>query len=265
MLERRTILVEGRTISYARVGTGPVVVLLHGIGGNAGQWAHQFGGIADAYDLIAWDAPGYGRSDDPGAEWTLADYADCLAGFLDALGLEQVHLVGQSWGGVLAQEMHRRHAARLRSLVLADTLPGGAQPEEERRAALDARLRSLETMTPAEMSRARIGALVGRDTAPETLAEIEQMLAEIRPSGYRRAAIVLAEADTLDTLPTVHIPTLVIAGELDQIVPMELAMQLRDTIPNAGWIVIRDAGHLGGQERPRQFNAALRGFLDGIA
>lgn len=264
MVERTTAIVDGRTVAYARAGQGPALLLLHGIGGNASQWKHQLDTLSDTYDLIAWDAPGYGGSDDPGPEWSLADYADCLAGLLDVLGLEQVHLLGQSWGGVLAQELHRRHGGRLRSLVLADTMPAGVQPAEERRASLEGRLRALETLTPAEMARARTPALVGRDTAPETLAEIEQMMSEIRPDGYRRAAIVLAQADTRDTLPTVRIPTLVIAGELDRIVPMALAEQLRDAIPNAGWIVIPDAGHLAGQERPTAFNTAVREFLRGV-
>jgi pimeloyl-ACP methyl ester carboxylesterase len=261
MVERMQAAVDGRTVAHARAGHGPTLVLLHGIGGNASQWQQQLAGLADSFDLIAWDAPGYGGSDDPGADWSLADYADCLAGLLDALDLDQVHLLGQSWGGVLAQEMHRRHAARLRTLILADTLPAGAQPAEERRASLEGRLRALETMTPAEMARTRTPALVGRDPTPEALAEIEQMMAEIRPSGYRRAAIVLAEADTRDTLPTIRIPTLVIAGELDRIVPMPLAEQLRDNIPNAAWVVIPDAGHLGGQERPDVFNATVREWL----
>lgn len=265
MLERRRIALDGRVVTYARAGSGAPLVLLHGIGGNASQWAGQLAAFADTWDVVAWDAPGYGGSDDPGPDWTLAEYADCLAGLLDALGLAQVHLLGQSWGGVLAQEMHRRHAGRLRSLVLADTMAAGAQPPEERRAALEARLRALETMTPAEMARARTPALVGRDPTPEALAAIEQMLAEIRPTGYRRAAIVLAEADTRATLSSIRVPTLVIVGELDRIVPMALAEQLRGAIPGAGWVVIPGAGHLANQERPDAFNAAVRAFLVSVA
>lgn len=261
METRATIVVEGRTLTYLRAGSGPPLVLLHGIGGNATQWRHQLAGLSDAYDILAWDAPGYGGSDDPGAGWVLADYADCLAGLLDALGLEQVHLLGQSWGGVLAQEFYRRHGARIRTLSLADTFQAGSQPADERRAALEARLQALETMTPAEMARVRTPALVGRGAGPQALAEIEQMMAEIRPSGYRHAAVVLAEADTRTALVGIAIPCLVIAGEHDRIVPRALSAELHAAIPGAQWALISGAGHLSGQERPDAFNAVVREFL----
>jgi pimeloyl-ACP methyl ester carboxylesterase len=264
MLERESVVVGGRTIAYARAGQGPPLVLLHGIGGNASQWVHQLEGLSDGWDVVAWDAPGYGGSDDPGPDWGMADYADCLAGLLDTLGFGQVHLLGQSWGGVLAQEVHRRHGERLRSLVFSDTMAAGAQPMEDRQASLAARLRALDTMTPTEMARARTPALVGRDTPATALAEIEAMLAEIRPAGYRRSAIALAEADTLDTLGTIEAPALVIAGELDGIVPPALARDLHGRIPGAGWVLIPDAGHLAGQERPEQYNTIVRDFLSGV-
>jgi pimeloyl-ACP methyl ester carboxylesterase len=90
------------------------------------------------------------------------------------------------------------------------------------------------------------------------------MMAEIRPAGYRRAAIALAEADTRATLPGVVVPTLILAGEHDRIVPPESAAALQAAIPGARLVIIPGTGHLSGQEDPATYNAALRDFLAGI-
>lgn len=111
------LTVRGVRIAYDRAGQGPPLVLMHGIGANASAWRTQLDGLSDAFDVIAWDAPGYGRSSDPPHDWPMAEYADCLAGFLDVLGIAQAHLLGQSWGGVLAQEFYRHHADRVTSLI----------------------------------------------------------------------------------------------------------------------------------------------------
>ena len=80
MAKRRQVMVDGRSVSYLTAGSGPAVVLLHGIGGNATQWNAQLDGLSDEFTLIAWDTPGYGESDDPGGEWRMGDYAEVLAG-----------------------------------------------------------------------------------------------------------------------------------------------------------------------------------------
>ena len=257
--------IRGVRIAYRRAGQGPPLVLLHGIGGNAGQWAHQLGGLAGEFTVVAWDAPGYGGSADPEGAWAMADYADHLAGLLDVLGLAGVHLLGQSWGGVLAQEFYRRHPERVASLLLVNTFGAGMQPEAERQASLEGRLRALETMTPAEMAARRAPLLVAPGTSAAVLAEVEAMLAEIHPAGYRVAAIALAEADARDVLPRVAVPVLVVAGDYDTVVPPAASEALRDAIPGAGFAVVAGTGHLSSQERPDAFNALVRDFLRPIA
>lgn len=239
-----------------------MLVLLHGIGGGAAQWRAQLEGLADDYTMIAWDTPGYGDSDDPDGDWRMADYAERLAGLLDRLTPEPVHLLGQSWGGVLAQEFCRHRADRMRSLILSDTFPGGAaRPEAERNASLRARLNALATMTPAEMARARLPQLVPDGTPEAIKQEIEAMLAAIHPAGYRQAAIALHYSDERDVLPLVSVPTLVIAGEHDRVVPLALSKQLVDGISGARLAIIPGSGHLSNQEKPDEYNANVRGFL----
>lgn len=263
MATRETVNVNATGISYLRAGDGPPLVMLHGIGGNATQFQRQIDGLSDAWTVIAWDAPGYGGSGDPGDGWLMADYATALAGLLDALGLDRVNLLGQSWGGVLAQTFVGRYPERVRALVLSDTSMGGrSQPEAERLASLNARLAALETMTPAEMAVARTPAVLGPDPTADASREAGAMMAQIRPDGYRRAAIALAEADTRAILPDIRVPTLILAGQHDRIVPPATAAALQAAIPGATSITIPDTGHLSGQEDPVAYNAALRAFLE---
>jgi pimeloyl-ACP methyl ester carboxylesterase len=132
--------VNGLSIAYERSGDGPAIVLLHGFTHDSRVWRPQLQVLMDQYTVIAWDAPGAGHSSDPPETFGIVDWADCLAGLFDAAGLHSADIVGLSWGGLLAQEFYRRHAARVRSLLLADTYAGwkGSLPEpipEERLAA----------------------------------------------------------------------------------------------------------------------------------
>ena len=97
--------VEGLRIAYERAGEEPPLVLLQGFVGDArSTWRRQIDDFSDEFTVVAWDVPGAGGSSDPPDSFTLPDYAECLAGFLDAVGLESVHLVGLSFGGALALE-----------------------------------------------------------------------------------------------------------------------------------------------------------------
>ena len=262
MVERFQAEVKGLRIAYRKAGSGPMVVMLHGIGGAAAQFREQLEGLADEFTVFAWDAPGYGDSDDPDGDWRMADYAERLSSLLDQLSLGPVHILGQSWGGLLAQEFYRQHPERVRSLILSDTFAGSAvRPEAQRNAILQGRLDAVATRTPAEMAAARLPMLV-TDDAPEAVKqEIETMLAAIHPNGYRQAAVALHHTDFLDLLPAINVPTLVIAGEHDRVVAMEHSRQLAEGIPGARLEVIAGTGHLSNQQKPDEYNAIVRAFL----
>lgn len=255
--------VDGLAIHYAQHGAGPDLILLHGIGGNTRLWKAQLEGLSDSFTVTAWDTPGYGGSDDPGdTNWEMADYAARLAGFLDQLGIERAHIMGQSWGGVLAQVFYRHHPERVRSLILADTSAGGgSQSPAEREAALQARLSALDTLTPAEMARQRAPVLLAPGAPASLVTEVEAVLAEIHPVGYRMAAIAAANADTRDVLPTVAVPTLIITAEHDRVVPPTRARELHAAIPGSRLVMIENAGHLPCAEQPDAYNAIVRAFL----
>jgi pimeloyl-ACP methyl ester carboxylesterase len=130
-----------RRMGYHRAGDGPPL-LLHGGWSDGRAWRPQLGGLTDSFDVIAWDAPGCGGSDDPPQRMTLADYADAVADLIAALGIERAHLGGLSFGGGLAIGVYQRHPQLVRSLVLAGAYAGwkGSLPPEE----VEARLRRVQ-------------------------------------------------------------------------------------------------------------------------
>ena len=249
-------------LHFERAGVGPPLLLLHGIGSSSRSFRHQLAGLSDAYDVIAWDAPGYGRSEDPAAAFTLEDLADQAVGLLGDLDIDSCHILGVSLGGVVAQLMYQRHPAHVRSLILADTTPGGgALPEPMRSDRVRQRLESLERLGPRGMAEQRAPQLARPEAPPELIAELVDIMAEVRPAGYRAAATALGRTDLTSQLKAIRAPTLVIHGECDRVVPLSTARELTDAIPDAHLVVIPDAGHVANQEQPEAFNAAVRDFL----
>ena len=104
--------VDGLHVAYERVGSGPALVLLHGyVADGPTTWRQQLDELSDEFTVVAWDAPGAGRSTDPPERFGLDGYADCLAGFLERLGLDAACVCGLSFGGALALAFQRRHSA----------------------------------------------------------------------------------------------------------------------------------------------------------
>jgi pimeloyl-ACP methyl ester carboxylesterase len=249
-------------IHHERRGNGPVLLLLHGIGSNSRSFRHQLADLSDSWTVVAWDAPGYGRSDDPVVPFTLADLADQVVSLLDELDVERAHVLGVSMGGVIAQLVFHRHPSRVRSLILADTNPGGGGlPEPERSARVQARLDALERLGPRGMAEARAPVLLRPDAPTDLLAEVTEIMAEVRAAGYRAAAVALGETDLTPLLGKIAVPTLVIHGELDTVVSPETGRLLAEKIPDARFVLIASAGHVSNQEQPHAFNAAVRQFL----
>lgn len=262
------VVVEGLRIAYADAGDGPALVLLHGGLDDSRSWRLQLEGLAGEFRVLAWDAPGCGRSDDPPVTWRMAQFADCAAGWLHAIGLDRSHVLGLSWGSTIALELYRRHRALPASLVLASAYAGwtGSLPPEETAARL-------------------VGALAGAGLPPEEVAEgwraslapgAGALAAELvtmwtenagsrRPAGYEAAVRSMAEADLRPVLPGIGVPTLIIHGKLDRRAPLPVAQALRDAIPPAELVVIPDAGHLCNVEAPEAFNGHVRAFLTRVA
>ena len=255
------------TLAYREAGRGAPIVLLHGIGSSSLTWDRQFEGLSPAYRVIAWDAPGYGGSSilstgDSLPPPRVEDYADALAGLFGELEIGSAHVVGHSMGGAIAAVFAARHSSRVRGLVLADsTRGGGVRPDEEREARLKDRLRALDELGPAGMARARAPRLVSAKASADLVGRIEAVMAEVRPEGYRQAAVMLSGTDVTKALRRVRAPTLVLCGEEDKITPVAESRAILDLLPDGRLKLIPDAGHAGHQEKPAAYNGEILAFL----
>ena len=153
----------------------------------------------------------------------------------------------------------------LLSLILVDTNPGGgALPEPERSERVRRRVEAIDTLSVRELARRRAPQLVRADAPPELVAELEDIMAEVRPAGYRAAALALGATDLTARLPSIDVPTLVVHGADDEVVPLATARAMVSAIPGAQLVILDGAGHVSNQEQPDAFNAAVRRFLASV-
>jgi pimeloyl-ACP methyl ester carboxylesterase len=213
------------------------------------------------FTVVAWDAPGFGRSSDPPETFRLPDYADCLAAFVDALGLELPHVLGLSFGGGLALELYRRKPALPRTLVLASAYAGwaGSLPPQVVAERLDACLREAE-LSPEQFVPGWIPGLLTDDAPAELTKEVMAIMSEFHPVGHRIMARSFAEADLRDVLPHVQVPTL-LYGDADKRSPLFVAEELHRQIPASTLVVMPGVGHLSNMEAPSRFNTEVRHYL----
>ena len=257
-----SVEVDGQTIAFERRGQGPPLVLVHGACGDSRDWRRQLDELSDEFTVIAWDAPGCGRSWDPPEDYGLAGFADCLAGFIEALGLERPHVLGLSFGSGLALELFRRHRDLPRSLVLASAYAGWAgslgrkEAEARRQWGLHAAERPLDEFV-GEFCDTLFTASVPAEVVDETV----EVIREFHPAGLRAMADAFADADLRDVLPEIGVPTLLIYGDADQRSPVSVGQDLHARIPGSKFVVIAGPGHVLNAEAPERFNAEVRSFL----
>jgi len=249
-------------ITYQRAGTGPPLVLLHGyVGDGPTLWRRQLDGLCDQFTVVAWDAPGAGGSSDPPESFGLAGYANCLAGFIDRLGLERPHVAGLSFGAILALELYRRHPAIPSTLILASAYAGwaGSLPAEVTQQRLQQAL-VLAELPPEEFVGTLLPTMFSQTTPQEAVDAFRASMLGFHPAGFR--AMARASAENLrDVLPHIKVPTLLVYGDRDVRAPLPVAKDLHAAITGSTLVVLPDAGHLCNIEAPEAFNRAVGNFL----
>lgn len=251
-------------VHLIEAGSGPDLLCLHGIGSCAESFRPQLDGLADTAHVIAWDAPGYGRSPDPESELDMTGFADTVADIIRDRGNGPVHLLGVSWGGVIAQTLALRHPGLAKSLILADSSRGsGRVPEKAGK--MRARATEFAELGPEEFARRRAPGLVSQQAPPELVERaIATMAGALRLPGYRYAVEAMAGTDTSPRLAEIQVPTLVLCGDRDRVTGIGESRALAEGIPGAVFVTIPGAGHLANQERPESFNACVSSHLDTI-
>ncbi|GLY77762.1 alpha/beta fold hydrolase [Actinoallomurus iriomotensis] len=242
-------------------GPGEPVLLLHGIGGSADSFTGQFAALSARHRVLAWDAPGYARSAAPWEAPRMTGYAATAAAVLRERDAVPAHVVGVSWGGVIATRLALEHPEVVRSLVLVDSTRGSGRTAEQA-AAMRRRADELAEVGPDAFARARAPRLLSAEAPPELAERVATAMARsIRLPGYAYAAASMAETDHDDVLGRVSVPTLVIAGDRDVVTGVTESEAIAAAVPGARFEVIEGAGHLSNVECPEEFNRLVLEFL----
>lgn len=239
------------------------MVLVHGYVGDAvSTWRPQLDDLADGFDVIAWDLPGAGGSDDPPESFGMHGFADALAGFVTALGLDRPHLVGLSFGGVTLIEFSRRHQDLASTITLVGAYAGwaGSLPPVEVERRLGQAL-ELSRLSPAKLVTELLPTMFSASAPPHVVAEFSDSLTRFHPAGLRAMAHACTE-DLTDVLATIRLPTLLVYGEHDTRAPAGVAHKLHGAIPKSQLVMLPGAGHVCTVDAVESFNAVLRRFLD---
>lgn len=246
-----------------RPGTGPVLLLLHGIGSQAASFTPLLPHLAADTRVIAWNAPGYGASAVLDDEWPEArDYAGALLGLVEALDLAPVTLVGHSLGTLMGAAFAARHRDRVERLVLASPALGHGVPRGGRLSpAAQARIDDLGRLGPEAFATARAARLVHAPDANAALvAMVRDGMAKVSLPGYAQAARMLASGRLLDDAERLAVPTDVIVGAGDVVTPPEGARRAFAAVPapyRGRFTNLPEAGHAIYQQAPAAFAAVL--------
>ena len=243
------------------------LVLLMSLGGSCRGWMPlQVPVFSQTRPVVIFDNRGAGDSEDPGGNFSITDLADDTIGLLDALEIEQADLLGAFMGGMTAQEIALRHPDRVRRMVLSGTY---ARPDAKRRMLLEDWADLAKAGVPLEkMSRKRLlwtlqdETLEQRDLIDGMLDFFAREGVPVSADTFVRQCRACIEHDTLDRLPEIEHPTLIVCGRHDQLTPTKFHHTLAELIPNARLVTIRFGAHLVMVESAERFNQSVLQFLD---
>jgi 3-oxoadipate enol-lactonase len=241
------------------------VLLLPWLGGSRLGWSEVLAELGTEYRVLAPDHRDTGDSSPDAEPFLLDDLADDAAAFLKALNAAPAVVVGLSMGGMVAQHLALRHPALVRGLLLVSTTPGGAggSPATERGRAALFLPADLEAGERARQAMTLMTAPGFTDAHPEVLdlAEARGRQHPMSAETYKRQFRAIRAHDMAGRLTDLHVPTLVIHGDADDLIPLPDGLRLANGIPGAQLRVYQSTGHMPQLERREEFLADVRGFL----
>ena len=259
------IPLKGRRIYYDLTGseTAPVVCFTHSLASDSGMWAEQLPPLlAAGFQVLRLDMRGHGGSDPVAGPYTMSALVGDVAAAIDVLGLDRVHYVGLSIGGMIGQSFALEHGARLKSLMLCDTLPGtlpDAKPAWAPRIEAVTKANSLEPIADATMERWFTSAFKPRN--PRRWRQIRDTVAATSPADFLGCAAAILDFDWAPRLPSLKVPTLVVCGSEDPGTPPAQNRRIAELIPGARYEEVANARHFPNVERAEVFNEMLLGWL----
>ena len=239
------------------------MLFLHGIGGNRRNWDRQLEAFSARFRAAAWDARGYGDSQDYEGPLDFADFWRDLERVLDHLAVERAHLVGLSMGGRIARDFALQRPSRVASLTLANSSPGydALSPEAVSAYLAARRAPLLAGKSPRDIAPELARRLIGSQPGPGVLEELIESIAALRKDSYLKSLEASVTQDRAAPLERISVATLVITSDEDRLYTPALARDMARRIPGAELVEIRGAGHLSNIEQPARFNDAVLAFL----
>ena len=258
-----------RTIAYLDSAPGDAAlrtyVLLHAFPLGANMWEPQMRAIPNGWRLITPDLRGFGGSTevDSVSGLSIGDYAEDVTDLLAELSVERAVIGGLSMGGYAAFALLQSKPALIEALILADTRATADSPEA--RANRRSMLALVDREGPQGVAREMMPKLLGdttRETNQTAEATVRRLIKQQSPVAIRGAIQrMMHRPDSTALLATIGVPTLVIAGEEDTLIPMPEAEKMAAAIKGSTLVKIPAAGHLSNLEQPDAFNHALTAFL----
>jgi pimeloyl-ACP methyl ester carboxylesterase len=259
--------INGIRLSFIDEGRGLPILFVHGFPLSRAIWQPQIEALSKNFRVIAPDLRGHGESEAPAGDYDMNTFADDLNALLEERQCGPVILVGHSMGGYISFAFYRRYPEKVRGLVLFCTRAGADSEEGKagrenlaRRAEREGAAAVAEQMLPKMLAATTIS------SQPDLVAQVRQIMLATSINGLAGSLRgMAARPGSVDLLPKIAAPALVIAGADDLIIPTPEAETMAQAIPNTQLHLIANAGHLASLENASEVNASLQNFLASLA
>jgi len=256
--------VNGVDIAYRFDGPqdAPVLLVANSLMANGSMWDGNIAALAERYRVLRYDKRGHGGSGLSAGPYTIAQLADDAVGLLDVLGIQKVHFMGLSIGGMIGQQLGARYPERILSLSLCNTaseMPPRSLWEER----FDiARTQGIAGLVDGTIKRWFTAPFIER--APQEIEKVRQMILGTNVEGYIGCGSAVRDMAQSTMLLKIKAPTLVLSGRHDPACTVDQGTVLNRLIDGSRMVIIEDAAHLSNIEQPVQFNQAVREFMDSV-
>lgn len=257
---------DGARIYYEVHGEGEPMVLVHGYPLNGGLFRDNVGPLSEQFQVVTVDLRGYGQSETPNSEGSVALYASDVLAVMDELGLNQAIIGGMSMGGPIVFELYRQAPERFRAMILNDTIAAGAVPAEAGLwQGVGQQVEELGVASLVDFLMPDMLTAETRMNHPELVAYLGGLMEQASEDAALAGASALeTRPDSAATLAEITVPTLILTGEEDSLYPYEIAQSLNEGILNSTLVLLPGAAHAAIIEAADEANAAILEWAGGL-